>query len=131
MNRDREIRFLTIELVRLIHHRSLVEHGGIDGTRDPAGAESALAAGVNAWFYRGGDVFDVAAAYAFHLAEAQAFLDGNKRTAIASALFFLAANGVRGIPHQGDVHDAMIALARHELDKAGLTALLRKQFPRT
>jgi len=30
-------------------------------------------------------------AYAFHLAESQAFLDGNKRTAVASALVFLPA----------------------------------------
>jgi death-on-curing protein len=36
----------------------------------------------------------MAAAFALHIAEAQAFLDGNKRTAIASALVFLEVNGV-------------------------------------
>lgn len=130
MSAEADIRFLTLDLVMLIHHRSLVEHGGIDGVRDLGGVESALAAGQNTRLYRGGDVFEIAATYAFHLAEAQAFLDGNKRTAIASALFFLAANGVLGIPNQTDLYDAMIALARRELDKAGLAALLRKQFPR-
>ncbi len=80
--------FLTLELVMMVHHDSLVEHGGVDGARDPGAVEAAVAAGLNTWFYQGGDVLDIAATYAFHLAEAQAILDGNKRTAIASALFF-------------------------------------------
>jgi death-on-curing protein len=33
-------------------------------------------------------VFEMAAAYAFHIAENQPFVDGNKRTALASALVF-------------------------------------------
>jgi prophage maintenance system killer protein len=37
----------------------------------------------------------IAAAYAFHLAESQAFVDGNKRTAAACvAISFLRKNGV-------------------------------------
>lgn len=36
----------------------------------------------------------MAAAYAFHLAESQAFLDVNKRTGMAAALVFLSGNGV-------------------------------------
>ena len=43
------------------HHRSLDEHGGIDGVRDAGAVESALAAGQNTWAYRGGDLFDIAA----------------------------------------------------------------------
>jgi death-on-curing protein len=113
----------------MIHHQSLVEHGGIDGMRDPGAVESALAAGQNTWLYRGGDMFDIAATYAFHLAESQAFLDGNKRTATASALFFLAANGVQGKAGQNELYDAMIAIAARRLDKAGLAEVLREQFP--
>ena len=62
-------------------------HGGSDGMRDPGAVESALASAQNTWFYAGGDLFDIAATYAFHLAESQAFLDGNKRTAVVSARF--------------------------------------------
>jgi death-on-curing protein len=46
-------------------------------------------------------LFAIAAAYAFHIAESQAFLDGNKRTALGSALVFLEINGVNietGVP---------------------------------
>jgi death-on-curing protein len=131
MSAEEEPLFLTLELVMMVHRDSLAEHGGIDGVRDPGGVESALAAGQNTWLYRGGDVFDIAAAYAFHLAESQAFLDGNKRTAIASALFFLSANGVRGKPGQSELYDAMIGIAARRLDKAGLAVVLRRQFPKT
>jgi death on curing protein len=121
--------FLPLSHVYRIHRRSLDEHGGMDGVRDPGAVESALAAGINTWLYRDGDLFDIAAAYAFHLAEAQAFIDGNKRIAIAGALHFLAVNGYGGRPDQRVLYDAMIAIARRKLDKAGLAAFLRAQFP--
>lgn len=35
----------------------------------------------------------MAAAYAFHIAENQPFLDGNKRTALNAAIVFLGLNG--------------------------------------
>jgi death-on-curing protein len=40
------------------------------------------------------DLFEMAAAYAFHIAENQSFVDGNKRTGLAAALTFLRINGV-------------------------------------
>ena len=39
-------------------------------------------------------LFAMAAAYAYHIAENQPFLDGNKRTGLAAALVFLAINGI-------------------------------------
>ena len=51
-------------------------------------------------------------------------------TAVACALVFLVTNGVEVPPDQGQLYAAMIALARRELDKPGLAALLRRQFPR-
>jgi death-on-curing protein len=39
--------------------------------------------------YGNGDIFDIAAAYVFHIAQAQSSLDGNKRTAAGAALVFL------------------------------------------
>jgi death-on-curing protein len=123
--------FLSLEQVMRLHRKSLDEHGGLDGVRDLGAIESALASAKNTWFYRGGDVFEIAAAYAFHLAESQAFLDGNKRTAIASALTFLALNRAYATPNQSEVYDAMIAISARRMDKAGLAETLRKQFPKT
>ena len=90
--------FLTIDLVLKIHGRSLARHGGLDGIRDQAGFESAVGQPMNVYFFGQGDLFDVAAAYMFHISQAQAFLDGNKRTAVAAGLAFLKANEVRWRP---------------------------------
>jgi death on curing protein len=79
--------------------------------------------------YRGGDLFDIAATYAFHIAESQAFFDGNKRTAITTALTFLELNGAYAPPDQDALYDAMIAISACRLDKAGLADVLRRQFP--
>jgi len=122
--------FVSLAQVMRAHRTSLELHGGIDGVRDQGAVESALASAVNTWNYGGGDAYDVAAAYAFHLAESQAFLDGNKRTAITTALVFLALKGLYAKSNQDELYDAMIAIARREMDKAGLAAVLRKQFPR-
>ncbi len=122
--------FLSLEQVMRLHRRSLAEHGGIDGVRDPGAVESALASAQNTWLYGGGDVHDIAAAYAFHLAESQAFLDGNKRTAMASAVIFLVVNGCSDRADDDLLYDALIAIATRRMDKAGLAAVLRKQFPR-
>lgn len=122
--------FLTLEETLRLHARSLAEHGGSDGTRDPGLVESALASAKNTHFYANGDIFDVAASYAFHLAEAQAFVDGNKRTAVAAALVFLARNGVYKRPPTLEVYQAMIQIAKKEMGKADLAAIFRKTSQR-
>jgi death-on-curing protein len=87
--------------------------------------ESALGSAINTFFYGNGDLFDIAAAYAFHLAQAQAFIDGNKRTGIGAALLFLRGNGVTRWPEDTALYDAMIAIAEKRLDKSGLAEIFR------
>lgn len=124
-----EIAFLSLATVLEIHARELRAHGGSTGIRDQGGLESAVAQPQNDFYYGQADAFGVAAAYAFHIAQAQAFIDGNKRAAIGSALFFLEENGIQTRSEAEDVlYDAMIAIANHELDKAGLAALFRRLF---
>jgi death-on-curing protein len=120
--------FLTREIVEDLHHASLARFGGTHGLRDDNLLESAIAAAENAYFYGRADLFEIAATYAFHLAEAQAFLDGNKRTAIAAALTFLEANGHRYGTDDGTLYDAMIAIAEKRMNKAALATLFRKIF---
>ncbi len=109
---------------------SLHRHGGLDGIRDRGALESALGGAENTYFYGDGDRYDIGAAYAFHLAESQGFLDGNKRTAIACAGTFLRANGCADRAQDLVLYDAMIAIAERRMDRAGLAAVLRGQFPR-
>ena len=118
--------FLTLDQVKALHRFALERHGGQDGVRDAATLESAVMHPCNVWLYGQGDLFDIAAAYAFHLAQAQAFIDGNKRTGMAAALVFLEGNGI-SVPEATDpLYEAMIAIAERRLDKPGLAALLRR-----
>ena len=118
--------FLTLEEVLKLHARSLRDHGGSDGIREPGLVSSALASAENVHHYGQADLFAVAAAYAFHLAESQAFVDGNKRTGTAAALVFLETNGVE-LPARADddVYRALIAIAEKNLTKAGLADIFR------
>lgn len=118
--------FITRTRVDALHRLSLEQHGGQDGIRNEHGLESALAQPMNAYFYAQGDLFDLAAAYAYHIAENQPFIDGNKRTAITTALVFLELNGVAtSAVTNAQLYDAMIGIAEKRLDKAGLAAVFR------
>jgi death-on-curing protein len=70
------------------------------------------------------DTFGIAAAYAFHIAETEAFLDGNKRTAISSALTFLESNGVPTTTQTAALYDGMIAIAEKRMNKSELAQLV-------
>jgi death on curing protein len=121
-----ELIFLTLEEVLQIHTRSLAEHGGSEGIRERGLVESALASAKNTFHYGHGDIFDVAASYVFHLAESQAFVDGNKRTAVVAALVFLARNGVYAQPSKWGLYSAMIEIAEKKKTKANLAENFRK-----
>ncbi len=65
----------------------------------------------------------MAAAYAFHIAENQPFLDGNKRTALGAAMVFLQDNGFEFPADDLTLYEAMIAIANKEMDKYDLAGL--------
>lgn len=118
--------FLSREKVFELHRTSLELYGGLDGLREPGLLDSALMQPEAAYFYGQGDLAAIAAAYAFHIAQNQPFLDGNKRTAMASALTFLEANGIDISKYDGAIlYDAMIGIAEKRLDKAALAAMFR------
>jgi death on curing protein len=85
----------TLDEVHAIHARSIQDFGGSLGIRDRGLLDSALAM-PGASF--GGEemhpsLAEKAAAYAFHIVKNHPFIDGNKRTALAVALWFLHLNG--------------------------------------
>lgn len=73
LSRGRRDTRLSWDVILQLHEESIRRWGGTAGTRDRGQIESALGAAEFTWIY-GGSLFDVAAAYAFHIAEAQAFL---------------------------------------------------------
>jgi death-on-curing protein len=93
--------FLDVEDVLLIHEEQLAKYGGAEGLRDAGLLESAVAmpSATAGGELAHDDLFAMAAAYAFHIAQNQPFVDGNKRTGLLAAIVF-------------------------QLDKAGLAVLL-------
>ena len=122
-----EPRFLSRAQIERLHDKSLAKFGGAAGVGDEGLIQSALASAKNAYFYGQGDLFDIAAAYAFHLAEAQAFIDGNKRTGIGAALTFLELNCAHTTADDDVLYDAMIDIAKKRLNKVGLAAIMRER----
>ncbi len=120
--------FLSIEDVLSLHADQLELYGGAAGLRDSGALEAAvqMPQATFAGEFLHPDLFSMAAAYAFHIAESQAFVDGNKRTGLNAALVFLLLNGWEVVDPNGRLYDAMIALAVRSLDKAGLAQLLEE-----
>jgi death on curing protein len=75
------------------HARLIAVTGGSVGLRDEGLLESALAAAENRHGYEDADLATCAATYAYHLTQAHAFIDGNKRVAAAVTETFLESNG--------------------------------------
>ena len=91
MNEEPE--WLDIDTVLDFHAEQLALFGGADGMRDRGLLESALARPINKFGYGETNIAALAAAYGFGIARNHAFIDGNKRTALASMIVFLGLNG--------------------------------------
>jgi death on curing protein len=126
MSQEREPEFLTREIIDAIHEEQISQYGGIRGLRDEGGLESAIAQGKNVYYYGKGDLYEIAAAYAFHIAESQAYLDGNKRTGAQAAIVFLEGHDIdtSRLPEIA-AYEAMMKVANHEMTRSGLGAFFR------
>ena len=123
---EQEPFFLTRDQIDTIHKYQIETFGGLHGIRSEDSLESAIAQPLNVYYYGGGDLYEIAAAYAFYIAESQAYFDGNKRTGAQSATDFLEINGLDAKPlPEMATYDALIRVAKHELDRAGLAVFLR------
>jgi len=86
--------WVPLAALHAIHDRQISRHGGASGIRDTALLEMGCTRPMNLAAYGEPDVFAIAAAYAYGIAKAHAFVDGNKRTAFVAAFTFLRLNGV-------------------------------------
>ena len=89
-----KIHFLTFNQVMAIHQRMIADFGGNASVRDQGMLEGAVTMPSQSWGgqYLHEDLSDMAAAYLFHICQNHAFIDGNKRTALACAEMFLLIN---------------------------------------
>ena len=120
--------FLTVDDVLALHVDQIREFGGSEGLRDQGGLESAVAQASATYGgkYLHAGLFDMAAAYAFHIAGNHPFVDGNKRTALNAAIVFLGVNGFDLVDDKGRLYDAMMGLATGEWSKGQMAELLEE-----
>ena len=123
---------LTVEIVKEIHGAALEAFGGAGGIRDEGLLHSAVAA-PQATF--GGqspfaDLAEVAGAYLFYLCRNQAFVDGNKRTAMTAAIVFLRINDVEPVPDSEKWEQLVLDVAASRLDRDGTTKRLKALLKR-
>lgn len=86
--------FLTLDDLLDSHIEQITTYGGTQGVRDIGLLESARAQ-PEAQFggqYLHTDLFEMAAAYLYHIVQNHPFIDGNKRVGLEAALVFLEIN---------------------------------------
>jgi death on curing protein len=114
--------------VLIILQDQIRRYGGAYGVRDTGLLSSALSM-PSATFegkYLHKDLYEQAAAYTFHISQNHPFVDGNKRTALATALVFLEVNGIEINDSKEELYEMMMELAKGKRDKEQVASLLRK-----
>lgn len=121
------VRFLGVEEVIGIHARQLSEFGGGEGIRDQGLLASAIAQPEASFAgeYLHQDLYEMAAAYLFHLVQNHPFVDGNKRVGLLAALVFLGTNGVVIEESSAKLYELTLAVAEGRADKEQIASVLR------
>ena len=121
-------RFLSVDDVLVFHEDQLANYGGAPGVRDMGLLESAVAmpmAGFGDQYLHAG-LFEMAAAYLYHIVGNHPFVDGNKRTGTVTALAFLELNGIEPDIENKELERFVRSVAEGKTDKAAVAEFLRK-----
>ncbi|HVW01793.1 MAG TPA: type II toxin-antitoxin system death-on-curing family toxin [Planctomycetaceae bacterium] len=125
--------FLDVDLVLRIHKSVIEQYGGGAGLRDQRLLESAVA--MPQASFEGtllhADLFEMAAAYLFHLVGNHPFVDGNKRVGAASAIIFLAMNGIEIEADEDGLVELTLKAARGEGEKGEIAEFFRNRALRS
>ncbi len=122
-----EPQFLRLVEVLEIHQDQIDRYGGDSGLRDIGLLKSAI--GMPPTTYGGEflhtDIYEMAAAYLFHIVKNHPFVDGNKRTGAVSALVFLLLNGYDFDAPEDDFVEMVLGVAGGQLNKTDVIHFIR------
>lgn len=124
---NKNILFLTLTEVMLIHQNQIENYGGSLGVRDKGMLEAALAQPESSF---GGtflhpDIYSMAGAYLYHIAMNHPFVDGNKRVATVSSLMFLELNDYELVVDENLLEETVLKVAASQLSKDKLIEFFR------
>lgn len=113
------LRFLNKQEVLEIHREMIDRYGGSAGVRDQGLLESALAAPQSGFSgqYLHTDMYQMAAAYLFHITKNHPFIDGNKRVGAMAAFVFLKLNALTMTATEIAFEQIVRAVAESKLGK--------------
>lgn len=120
--------FLTFAEIIEIHNYQIENFGGASGVRDMELLKSAL--GMPSATFGGTflhpTIYEMAAAYLFHLVENHPFVDGNKRVGAMAALVFLDMNGIDFEVSDEEFTAMVLRVASGKMLKAEITLFLKE-----
>ena len=119
--------FLGLDEVIEIHNDQIKRYGGRAGIRDIDLLKSAIAMPVAGFGgdYLHTDIYEMAAAYLFHLVRNHPFIDGNKRTGAVASVVFLMMNGLELHADEDTFEKIILSAAEGEIYKAEITQFFR------
>jgi death-on-curing protein len=120
--------FLDIDDIIEVQQHLIEAYGGEPGLRDSGLLQSAMAM-PQAMF--GGvflheDLYQMAAAYLFHIVKNHPFVDGNKRAGTAAAIVFLDINNVEVRADQDDLATFVVEVADGKHEKSAIAEYFRR-----
>lgn len=120
-------KFITLAQVLTLHKVQIEQFGGSHGVKDEALLLSALGqpeSGLdNQYFHK--DLYEMAAAYLFHLVKNHAFHDGNKRIAALCAAVFLQVNGLKVTAEEDEFEQLVMDAAQSLVSKQQIAEFFR------
>jgi death-on-curing protein len=119
--------FLGLEEVIEIHHDQIKRYGGPSGIRDMDLLKSSISQPPATFGgeYLHKNIYEMAAAYLFHITRNHPFIDGNKRSGAATAIVFLLLNGIELRADEVSFEKLVRSVAEGKTDKAVITKFLR------
>lgn len=122
-------RFLSKEDILFVHRVEVARTGGTPAIRDMGELESTIGApqvtfgGVEMM-----SIFEMAATYVHSIVYHHPFLDGNKRTALLSALIFLYYNGYTcDEEYEEELADIVLGLLSHDYAKEDIAEFFKNR----
>jgi len=129
MNRDNCVIFMSVSDVIKLHDMAIERFGGASGLRDSGLLESAIHQPLMMIdFGEAADreVYQLGAAYFYHIIKNHPFIDGNKRAGLLAAIEFFHRNGFGIIIESDILYQIALDTAASRLTKQGLAMLFRQ-----
>ena len=119
--------FLTLDDIIESHQNQIDTYGGSHGIRDIGLLESAIAQPEASFGgqYLHADIFQMAAAYIYHLVMNHPFVDGNKRVGLEAALIFLEINNENLNASDEELVDLVLKTTAGQIGKREIAEFFR------